>query len=116
MKASLDNLIIRAPIAGLLSSIDMEVGSSISAGENIGQIDVIEGYKLRAQVDEHYISRLFAGLKASFEFGGKRHGLTVRKVYPEVVNGRFAVDIEFHGKADRNSVVEGKSGEVRGEI
>src|SRR3546814_3669852 len=99
MKASLDNLIIRAPIAGLLSSIDMEVGSSISAGENIGQIDVIEGYKLRAQVDEHYISRLFAGLKASFEFGGKPHGLTVRKVYPEVVNGRFEVDLEFTGNA-----------------
>src|SRR3546814_5901056 len=77
----------------------MEVGSSISAGENIVQIDVIEGYKLRAQVDEHYISRLFAGLKASFEFGGKPHGLTVRKVYPEVVNGRFEVDLEFTGNA-----------------
>src|SRR3546814_3755929 len=77
----------------------MEVGSSISAGENSGQIDVIEGYKLRAQVDEHYISRMFAGLKASFEFGGKPHGLTVRKVYPEVVNGRFEVDLEFTGNA-----------------
>ncbi|WP_225975016.1 efflux RND transporter periplasmic adaptor subunit [Anseongella ginsenosidimutans] len=99
MKASLDNLIIRAPISGLLSSIDVEVGSSISAGENIGQIDVIDGYKLRAQIDEHYISRLFAGLKASFEFGGKTHELTVRKVYPEVLNGRFEVDLEFAGAA-----------------
>lgn len=99
MKASLDNLVIRAPIAGLLSSIDVEVGSSISAGDNIGQIDVIDGYKLRAQVDEHYISRLFAGLKASFEFGGETHELTVRKVYPEVTSGRFEVDLEFTGAA-----------------
>src|SRR3546814_1359031 len=89
----------------------MEVGSSISAGENIVQIDVIEGYKLRAQVDEHYISRLFAGLKASFEFGGKPHGLTVRKVYPEVVNGRFEVDLEFTGNAP-----EGRSEEHTSEL
>lgn len=95
MKDNLNNLVVRAPIDGQLSSVDVEVGSSITQGENIGQIDDLDGFKMRAEVDEHYISRVFSGLKASFEFNTKTYGLTVTKVYPEVKNGRFEVDMNF---------------------
>jgi HlyD family secretion protein len=95
MKDNLNNLVVRAPIDGQLSSVDVEVGSSITQGQNIGQIDDLDGFKMRAEVDEHYISRVFSGLKASFEFNTKTYGLTVTKVYPEVKNGRFEVDMNF---------------------
>jgi HlyD family secretion protein len=50
---------------------------------------------MRVEVDEHYISRIFPGLEGSFEFNGKTHQLVVNKVYPEVTNGRFQVDMTF---------------------
>lgn len=101
MEASVENLVVRAPISGLLSSIEVEVGSSIAAGENIGQIDDLEGFKIRADIDEHYISRILAGLRATFEFGGKSHELEVTKVYPEVNAGRFQADMVFTEEAPK---------------
>jgi HlyD family secretion protein len=98
MKNNLANLVVRAPVAGQLSSIDVEVGSSIVAGQNIGQIDDMDGFKLRAEIDEHYISRVYVGLKANFEFNGKENTLIIAKVYPEVKNSRFQVDMVFDGK------------------
>lgn len=95
MKQSLENLYVKAPVSGLLSRVDVEIGSSITAGQNIGQIDDINGFKMRVEVDEHYIARIFPGLEGSFEFNGKSHKLTVSKVYPEVRNGRFEVDMTF---------------------
>lgn len=95
MKQSLENLYVKAPVSGLLSRVDVEIGSSITAGQNIGQIDDINGFKMRVEVDEHYIARIFPGLEGSFEFNGKAHKLTVSKVYPEVRNGRFEVDMTF---------------------
>lgn len=95
MKQSLENLYVKAPVSGLLSRVDVEIGSSITSGQNIGQIDDINGFKMRVEVDEHYIARIFPGLEGSFEFNGKSHKLTVSKVYPEVRNGRFEVDMTF---------------------
>ncbi len=95
MKENLSNLVVRAPVDGQLSSINVEVGTSIQAGQNIGQIDDMDGFKMRAEVDEHYISRIFAGLKANFEFNGKVNEMEITKVYPEVKNGRFEVDMNF---------------------
>ncbi len=92
---TLDNLVVRAPVSGQLSSIDVEVGSNINRGQNIGQIDDLNGFKMRVGVDEHYISRVFAGLNGSFEFNGKTHPLVISRVYPEVRNGRFEVDMVF---------------------
>jgi HlyD family secretion protein len=92
---TLDNLVVRAPVAGQLSSIDVEVGSNINRGQNIGQIDDLNGFKMRVGVDEHYISRVFAGLTGSFEFGGKTYQLSISRVYPEVRSGRFEVDMIF---------------------
>jgi len=95
MKENLANLAVKAPVSGLLSRVDVEIGASITAGQNIGQIDDLNGFKMRVEVDEHYISRIFPGLEGSFEFSGQVVKLVVTKVYPEVRNGRFDVDMAF---------------------
>lgn len=112
MKDNLANLYVKAPVGGLLSSINVEVGQSITAGQNIGQIDDLSGFKMRVEVDEHYISRIFPGLEGAFEFAGKSHALTVSKVYPEVRNGRFEVDMVF-GKSAPEGIRRGQSVPVR---
>ena len=95
MKNNLENLAVKAPVSGLLSRVDVEIGASITSGQNIGQIDDLNGFKMRVEVDEHYISRIFPGLEGSFEFNGASIKLSVSKVYPEVRNGRFDVDMVF---------------------
>jgi HlyD family secretion protein len=95
MKQNLENLAVKAPVSGLLSRVDVEIGASITAGQNIGQIDDLNGFKMRVEVDEHYISRIFPGLEGSFDFNGATTKLVVSKVYPEVRNGRFEVDMTF---------------------
>ena len=95
IRGNLDNLFVKAPITGRLSSVDVEVGESISVGQNIGQIDDVSGYKVRANIDEHYISRIYEGLQGTFEFAGNSYGLELRKLYPEVNNGLFQVDMSF---------------------
>lgn len=97
MKQNLASLSVCAPVGGLLSRVDVEIGQSITAGQNIGQIDDLSGFKMRVEVDEHYISRIFPGLEGSFEFNGITTKLSVSKVYPEVKNGRFEVDMTFSG-------------------
>ncbi|WP_149244665.1 efflux RND transporter periplasmic adaptor subunit [Dyadobacter sp. 32] len=94
-KQTLENLSVKAPVTGLLSSMNVEVGSNISQGQNIGQIDDLNGFKMRVSVDEHYISRIFAGLQGSMDFNGKEYALKIIKIYPEVKSGRFEVDMEF---------------------
>lgn len=95
IKRNLDNLYIKAPISGRLSTVNAEVGESIAPGQNIGQIDDLNGFKVRATIDEHYISRIYEGLEGSFSFAGKDYGLNITKVYPEVNNGLFEVDLSF---------------------
>lgn len=95
IKQNLNNLFIKAPIDGRLSTVDVEVGESIGTGQNIGQIDDLNGFKVRATIDEHYISRIYAGLQGSFSFAGNDFGLGITKVYPEVNNGLFEVDMAF---------------------
>jgi len=115
MKDNLSNLVLRAPIDGQLSSVDAEVGGSITAGQNIGQIDDLDGFKMRAEVDEHYISRVFPGLKSTFEFNGKTYALSIIKVYPEVKNGRFNVDMKFE-KETPEGIRRGQSSPIRLEL
>jgi HlyD family secretion protein len=111
MKENLANLSVRAPVSGLLSRVDVEIGSSITAGQNIGQIDDLNGFKMRVEVDEHYISRIFPGLEGSFEFNGVNVKLVVSKVFPEVRNGRFDVDMIFEKIPD--GIRRGQSVPVR---
>ncbi|MBW8686305.1 efflux RND transporter periplasmic adaptor subunit [Chitinophaga rhizophila] len=115
MKDNLSNLVLRAPIDGQLSSVDAEIGGSITVGQNIGQIDDLDGFKMRAEVDEHYISRVFPGLKATFEFNNKMYALSIIKVYPEVKNGRFNVDMKFD-KETPEGIRRGQSSPIRLEL
>lgn len=98
-KRKLDDLVIRAPIAGQLSLLDAEIGAYKNPGANIGQIDDLNAYSVRALIDEHYITRVEAGLKGEFELAGKTYGLKVRRVFPAVRENRFEVDLDFVGAA-----------------
>jgi HlyD family secretion protein len=95
MRQKVGDLIVRAPVDGQLTSLDAEIGQSKNKGERLGQIDVTSGYKVRVDVDEHYISRIFIGLKGDFDFNNKTYKLEIKKVYTQVNNGRFQVDMEF---------------------
>ncbi|MCF8242584.1 MAG: efflux RND transporter periplasmic adaptor subunit [Melioribacteraceae bacterium] len=94
-KQQLDNLTVKAPITGQLTSLKAEIGESIASGQNLGQIDNIDSFKVRAQVDEHYIARVNPGQTGTFTFAGKEFSLIIKTVFPEVRNGRFEVDMHF---------------------
>jgi len=96
-KQNLDNLIIKAPISGQLTSLNAEIGESKSPGQRIGQIDVLDNFKVQASIDEFYIARINPGQTGEFDLTGTTYGLKITKVYPEVTNGRFDVDMEFIG-------------------
>ncbi|UXX79647.1 efflux RND transporter periplasmic adaptor subunit [Reichenbachiella carrageenanivorans] len=98
IKGNLDNLYIKAPISGSLSSVNVEIGESIMAGQNIGQIDDLDAFKVRATIDEHYIARIYEGLEGTFDFAGETHKLKIYKIYPEVINGLFSVDLKFENE------------------
>lgn len=97
MRQKVGDLIVRAPIDGQLTSLDAEIGQSKNKGERLGQIDVLSGYKVRVDIDEHYISRIFIGLMGEFDFNNKVYKLQIKKVYTQVNNGRFQVDMQFAG-------------------
>lgn len=93
-----NKLEVRSAIDGELGLLDVELGQNIAAGQNIGQINDLSDFKVQAQIDEHYIDRVRAGLSASFSRDGKTYRLRVRKVYPEVRNGTFRTDFVFVGE------------------
>ncbi len=91
----LDHLNVRAPADGQLGFLDAEIGQNIAQGQRIGQVNVLTDFKIEAEIDEHYIDRVKRDLSASFERNGQEFPLRLRKVYPEVRNGRFKVDLVF---------------------
>jgi len=95
MQKKVGDLIVRAPVNGQLTSFEAEIGQSKSAGERLGQIDVLTGFKVRAEIDEHYINRVFTGQEGEFSISGKAYTLKIKKVYTQVKEGRFQVDFEF---------------------
>ncbi|TVR41698.1 MAG: HlyD family efflux transporter periplasmic adaptor subunit [Bacteroidia bacterium] len=94
---TLDNLVIRAPISGQLSAFNTERGETKSTGQNLGQIDVLDGFKLRARIDERYVNRTYLGQPASFEYGGQTYHLEINKIYSNITGGAFEVDLHFAG-------------------
>ena len=96
------NLIVKAPIDGELGLLDVVLGQSIAAGTKIGQINSVGVYKVEAQIDEHYIDRVVAGLEATFERQGETYSTLIRKVYPEVRDGKFKADFKFDGEQPDN--------------
>ncbi len=98
MRRKVADLVVKAPVDGQLTSLDAEIGQSKNKGERLGQIDVLSGYKVRVDIDEHYISRIYTGQTGSFDFDGKNYNLVIKKVYTQVTNGRFQVDMEFESE------------------
>ena len=96
------NLIVKAPIDGELGLLDVVLGQSIAAGTKIGQINSVGTYKVEAQIDEHYIDRVVEGLEATFERQGETYSTVIRKVYPEVRDGKFKADFKFDGEQPDN--------------
>ena len=112
LRRSLENLTVRAPIDGQLSGLRAEIGQTIAQGIRIAQIDVLDAYKVRARIGEHYVARVGEGLSGTFSFAGGDHQLTVAKVYPEVSNGEFEADLLFTGEAP-DGIRRGQSLQVR---
>ncbi len=98
MRRKVGDLVVRSPIDGQLTSLDAEIGQSINRGVRLGQIDMTTGFKVRADIDEHYISRIYPSLKGTFSLAGKDFNLSIKKVYTQVTGGRFQVDMVFEGK------------------
>ena len=96
------NLIVKAPIDGEFGLLDVVLGQSIAAGTKIGQINSVGTYKVEAQIDEHYIDRVVDGLEATFERQGDTYSTIIRKVYPEVRDGKFKADFKFDGEQPDN--------------
>ena len=96
-RGSLDSLNLRAPVSGQLTSFDIQIGQSLQRGVRLGQIDSAGHNKLRAQVDEFYLSRVSEGLVADAEVNGRTYRMRVSKIYPQVRNGSFEIDLVFVG-------------------
>ena len=94
----LDNLIIRAPIDGQLATPDLELGQNVSQGERVGQVDVLDNFKVRVSIDELYLPRIEKGLIGRFDYTGKTYTLKITKIFPNIEEGRFQVDMEFVGE------------------
>ena len=97
-----EKLEVRSAIDGELGLLDVELGQSIQPGQKIGQLNDLSDYKVQAQIDEHYIDRVRQGLSATFTRGDKQYQLQVRKVYPEVREGKFRCDFIFKGERPEN--------------
>ncbi len=97
-----DNLTIRANIDGELGFLDAVRGQSVMAGTKIGQLNSLDNYKIEAQIDEHYIDRVTSGLSATFDRNDEHFEAKIRKVYPEVRNGKFRADFKFEGQTPDN--------------
>lgn len=94
-KQKLEDLVIKAPVSGHLTSLNAEIGESKKSGERLGQIDVLDGFKVRVPVDEHYLARIHPGQKGEFTFDDITYTVIISKIYPEVVDGRFGIDMAF---------------------
>ncbi len=115
VRQNVENLVLKAPVSGQLTSLYAEMGESKTRGERLGQIDVLDGFKVRVRVDEHYIARVDIGQKGEATYSGQKYLLTIKKVYPEVVNGSFEVDMQFDG-AEPEGIRRGQTLRIRLEL
>jgi HlyD family secretion protein len=112
LKQNLDNLIVKSPTDGQLSGFSAEIGETKAAGERLGQIDMQDGYKLRANIDERYVSRVATGQEAEMDFGGSTYALKISKIYTDVSNGTFQVDMLFSNETPEG-IKKGQTFQVR---
>lgn len=111
MRKKVGDLVVKAPVDGQLTSLDAEIGQSKTKGERLGQLDVLSGFKVRVDIDEHYISRIYIGQSGTFPFNGNQYKLVIKKVYTQVTDGRFQVDMQFEEKAE--GIRRGQSLQIR---
>lgn len=111
-RQNLENMNVRAPVAGKLSGFNIEVGQSIGRGERLGQIDTPNDFKLTAFIDEYYLGRVDIGQTASFEHNGKTYQLLISKIYPQVSNGQFEIDLKF-ADAQPNDIRRGQTKQTK---
>ncbi len=102
IRQRLDNLTIKAPVTGQLAALNLEEGEVITYGKRIGKMNILDDFKLKADIDEHYISRIKKGLTANCLFPSKKIPAEVTKIYAEVIDGQFKVDLEFDSLNDVN--------------
>ncbi len=114
-RQKLEELTIKAPVTGHLTSLNAETGESVERGERLGQIDILEGFKIRVPVDEHYIARINTGQNGEFTFNDKTYQITISKIYPEVTDGRFEIDMEFD-RLQPEGITRGQTLQVRLEL
>ena len=112
---NMEKMLVRAPMTGRLSSFDPVIGESFAGRQTIAKIDVLKGFKVIGQVDEYYLSTVKAGQAARFSFNGEIIDLTIKKVLPEVINGRFEVEMIFIDEAPKD-IRTGLSLQVRLEL
>jgi HlyD family secretion protein len=112
IRENIDNLTVKAPISGQLTALNAETGQSKAPGDQLGQIDALDGFKVRADIDEFYIARVMKGLHATSDVDGVTYRLTVTKVFAEVTGGKFQVDMEFDG-AVPNGIRRGQTLQIR---
>lgn len=111
----LDNLIIRAPIDGQLSTPHWEIGQAVNQAQRLGQVDIVGSYKVRVPIDELYLPRISTGLNASTTFANKDYKLVITYIYPTIQNGRFEVDMNFDGETPQG-IRRGQSLRLRIEL
>ncbi len=107
LRKNKENFVVKAPVNGLLSSFNPVLGQNYNQGESVGKIDVLDGYKLVANVDEYYISKLQENIKGTVATNGGNYNITLHKIYPEVVNGRFMIDLLFESDSLSNDIKRG---------
>jgi HlyD family secretion protein len=112
MRKKVADLTVRSPIDGQLTSMDAEVGQNKNKGEHLGQIDAQGGFKVQVDVEEHYLSRIYNGLMGDFTFADKTYKLTIKKVFTQVTNGRFKVDMLFVGAVPKG-IRKGQTLQIR---
>lgn len=113
--ANIENMLIKAPVSGRLSSFDPVIGESYNSNATVAKIDVLSGFKIKGSVDEFYLSSVKPNQLARFSLNGNSIPLRVKKVLPEVVNGRFEVELVFEEEAPE-SIAIGQSLQVRLEL
>jgi HlyD family secretion protein len=113
LRKNMENAYVKAPAAGKLSSFNLEIGQTKSAGEHLGQIDVPGGFRLEARIDERYVSRVFKGQEAELYYTGDTYKLFVDKIYTDVINGAFKVDLLFENDEAPTGIKRGQTVQIR---
>lgn len=111
----LDNLLIRSPIDGQLSTPHWEIGQAVSTAQRLGQVDIIGSFKVRVPIDELYLPKISVGLPSTTDFAGKTYRLVITYIYPTIQNGRFEVDMNFDGETPQG-IRRGQSLRMRIEL